>query len=151
VLFQLKVRIENPTPGGAGFTTPAKARVYELQGFAKLSADGKRLRFLELHHRKQSAELSARKSADQEYRLTARGYDGRETVLTLKEISHLPALRPVVLATKPKRFRKSRIRHGEVKVLMQNGIPARDAPVRSIAVNRKISKIPEKVEAPTAA
>ena len=114
----LKVRIENPTPGGARFTSVAKARLYETQGCASVSADGKRLRFLESHHRKQSAELSARESADQEYRLSACGYDGRTGVLTLDEISNLPAIRPIVLATIPKKMRSYSGRSGKVKILV---------------------------------
>jgi hypothetical protein len=148
---KLKISITNPTRHGARFTSLARARKYIVQECAKLSADGKRLTFVEDHHWKQSVELSARETLDQEFRLSARGYDGRETVLTLKEISHLPAVRPVVLATKPTRIRRPPTRHGAVKILMQNGIPVRRAAVMSIGTNRKISKIPEKVEAPKAA
>src|SRR6185437_2984051 len=111
VSFRLKVRIENPTPGGARFTSAAKARFYELQGCAKLSTDGKRLRFLESHYRKQSAELSAREIADQGYRLSAGGYDGRG-ILTLDEIAKIPVVRPAVLVTTPKKARSQPRRNG---------------------------------------
>jgi hypothetical protein len=147
----LKVKIENPTRGGARFTSPARARLYESQGCAKLSADGKRLRFYESHHRKQSAELSAQEMADQEHRLSAGGYDSRETVLTLEEIAHLPVLRPVVLATIPKRIRRPSIRNGKVKILVQNGVAVRPAPVVSIDSARGARKIQESVENPKAA
>jgi hypothetical protein len=161
----LKIRIENPTPGGARFTSAAKARFYELQGCAKLSADRKRLRFpigsneihlyksedLESHYRKQSAELSAREIADQEYRLSGIGYDGRTRVLTLDEIANLPAIRPVVLATIPKKMRSYSKRSGKVKILVQNGVPVHRAPVVSIEVGRKAGKMREKVETPKAA
>jgi hypothetical protein len=109
------------------------------------------LRFLESHHRKQSAELSARESADQKYRLSACGYDGRTGVLTLDEISNLPAIRPIVLATIPKKMRSYSGRSGKVKILVQNGVPISRAPVVSIEVGRKVSKVQEKVEAPKAA
>src|SRR5207248_5003352 len=112
VSLPLKVRIENPTPGGARFTSVAKACFYELQGCAKLSADGKRLHFLESHYRKQSAELSARENADQEYRLSACGYD-RRAILTLDEIARIPVVRPTVLVTIPKNARSQARRKGE--------------------------------------
>jgi hypothetical protein len=116
-----------------------------------LSADGKRLRFLESHHRKQSAELSAREVADQEYRLTSVGYDGRTAVLTLEEIAHLPALRPVTLATIPKRIRRQSVRNGKVKVLVSNGVPVLCTPVVSIEIGREVQKVEERVEVPKAA
>jgi hypothetical protein len=147
----LKIRIENPTPGGARFTSLARVRLYEAQGCAKLSADGKRLRFLASHHRKQSAELSAQETADQEYRLTSVGYDGRTAVLTLEEIAHLPSLRPVILATIPKRIRRQAIRNGKVKVLVSNGVPVHCAPVVSIEIGREAPKVEEKREVPKAA
>jgi hypothetical protein len=96
----VKIRITNPTRHGARFTSSSRAHLYVGQGCAKLSADGRRLTFVEHHHRKQSAELSARETLDQEFRLSAAGYDSRSDVLTLEEIRNLPALRPVVLATK---------------------------------------------------
>jgi hypothetical protein len=147
----LKIRIENPTPGGARFTSAAKARFYEVQGCAKLSADEKRLRFYESHYRKESAELSAKEMADQEHRFSAAGYDSRETVLSLEEIAHLPAVRPVVLATIPKRIRRQSIRNGRVKILVQNGVAMYPAPVVSIASARRVPKIPETVQKPKAA
>jgi hypothetical protein len=91
--LKVKVRIENPAPDGARFTSRASAQKYVGTGCATLSPDGKRLRFLEDHHRKQSAELSAQETADQEYRLSAHGYDGRAGVRTLKEIANIPVLR----------------------------------------------------------
>jgi hypothetical protein len=142
----LKIRIENPTPGGARFTSLARARLYESQGCAKLSADGRRLRFHESHYRKQSAELSAKEMADQEHRLKAAGYDSRETVLTLEEIAHLPVLRPVVLATIAKRIRRPSIRNGKVKILVQNGVAVPPAPVVSIDSARGARNIQESWE-----
>jgi hypothetical protein len=145
----LKIRIENPTPGGARFTSAAKARFYELQGCAKLSADGKRLQFLESHYRKQSAELSAREIADQEYRLSACGYD-RRGILSLDEIGNIPVVRPTVLVTIPKKARNQSRRNGKVKILVQNGIPVYGAPV-AIEVGRNAGKTRENVERPKAA
>lgn len=150
-LIALKIRIENPTPGGARFTSPAKASLYVSQACAKLSADGKRLRFIESHHRKQSAELSAQEMADQEHRLTANGYDGQARVLTLDEIAHLPAIRPVVLATIAKKIRRPSFRNGPVKFLMRDGIPAHRAPVVSINSGRSVRDVQENVQAPKAA
>ncbi len=147
----MKIRIENPTPGGARFTSAAKARFYELQGCAKLSADGKRLRFLESHYRKQSAELSAQESADQEYRLTSGGYDGRTRILTLDEIANIPVVRPAVLVTIPKKTRRQPRRNGKVRILVQNGVPLYRAPVVSIETGQKSRKVREKVEVPKAA
>jgi hypothetical protein len=147
----LKIRIDNPTPGGARYTSAAKARFYELQGCARLSADGKRLYFLESHHRKQSAELSAREIADQEYRLTAGGYDGRTGILTLDEIAKIPVMRPAVLVTIPKKARSQPRRNGKVKILVRDGIPVYRAPVVSLKVGRKAGKMREKVERPKAA
>jgi hypothetical protein len=148
----LKVRIDNPTPGGARFTSLAKARFYEAQGCARVSADGKRLRFIEDHHRKKSAELSTQQALDEEYRLTQCGYDRRQDVLTLNEIANIPVLRPVVLATIPKKMRSySSRRSGKVKILVQNGVPIHRAPVVSIEAGRKLSKIQKKVEVPKAA
>jgi hypothetical protein len=135
----LKVRITNPTPGGAGFTSAAKARFYELQGCAKLSADGKRLHFLESHHRKQSAELSAREIADQEYRLSACGYD-RRGILTLDEIAKIPVVRPAVLMAIPKKARRQPRRNGKVRTLVQAGLPMHLAPVVSIEATRGESR-----------
>jgi hypothetical protein len=146
----LKIRIENPTPGGARFTSAAKARFYELQGCAKLSTDGKRLRFLESHYRKQSAELSAREIADQGYRLSAGGYDGRG-ILTLDEIAKIPVVRPAVLVTTPKKARSQPRRNGKVKILVQDGIPMYRALVVSIEVERKAGKTRQKVQGPKAA
>jgi hypothetical protein len=151
VLILLNVRIENPTRGGARFTSPARASLYVSQGCAKLSPDGERLRFIESHHRKKSAELSAQEMADQEHRLTANGYDGRTGVLTLDEIAHLPAIRPVVLATIPKKIRRPSFRNGPVKFLMRNGIPAHRAQVVSINSVRSVRKVRENAQAPKAA
>lgn len=142
--LRLKIRIENPTPGGARFTSAAKARFYELQGCAKLSADGKRLHFLESQYRKQSAELSAREIADQEYRLSACGYDGRG-ILTVDEIANIPVVRPTVLVTIPKKARNQSRRNGTVKILVQNGIPVYRAPVVSIEVGRNAGQTRENV------
>jgi hypothetical protein len=147
----LKIRIENPTLGGARFTSAAKARFYELQGCAKLSADGKRLRFLESHHRKQSAELSAREIADQDYRLSTRGYDGRTGILTLDEIARIPVVRPTVLVTIHKKARSQPRRNGKVKILVRDGLPIYREPVVSIEVGRKAGKMRETVERPKAA
>jgi hypothetical protein len=147
----VKIRIENPTRGGARFTSPARAQLYVSQGCAELSEDGERLRFIKSHHRKRSAELSAQEMADQEHRLTGNGYDGRAAVLTLDEIAHLPAIRPVVLATIPKKIRRPSFRNGPVKFLMQNGIPAHRAPVVSIDSPRGVRKLRENAQAPKAA
>jgi hypothetical protein len=146
----LKIRIENPTPGGARFTSPAKARFYELQGSAKLSADGKRLHFVESHYRKQSAELSAGVIADQKYRLSACGYD-RRGILTLDEIAKIPVVRPAVLVTIHKKAPSQPRRNGKVKILVRDGIPVYRAPVVSIEVYRKAGKMREKLEIPKAA
>jgi hypothetical protein len=148
--LRLKIRIENPTPGGARFTSAAKARFYELQGSAKLSTGGKRLHFLESHYRKQSAELSARETADHEYRLSACGYD-RRGILTLNEIAKIPVVRPAVLVTIPKKARSQPRRNGKVKILVQDGVPVYRAPVVSIEVGRKAGKMRENAETPKAA
>jgi hypothetical protein len=115
-----------------------------------VSANGKRLRFLESHHSKQRAELSARDIADQEYRLSACGYD-RRGILTLDEIANIPVVRAAVLVTVPKKARSQPRRNGKVRILVQNGVPMHRAPVVSIEAGRKAGKIREKVEAPKAA
>jgi hypothetical protein len=125
--------------------------LYVGQGCAKLSADGKQLTFLEYHHRKESTELSARETLDQEFRLSATGYDGRSDVLTLEEIRNLPALRPVVLATNPKRVRRQSTRSGKVKVLVRDGVRIVQAPVVSIDIARRTAKMKEQPEVPEAA
>ncbi len=87
--------------------------------------------------------------ADQEYRLSACGYD-RRAILTLDEIANIPVVRPAVLVTIPKKARSQPRRNGKVKILVQDGIPVYRAPVVSIEVGRKAGKR-EKAEVPEAA
>jgi hypothetical protein len=141
----VKIRITNPTRGGAAFTSSARARKYVAQGCAKLSRDGKQLTFVADHYRKKNAELSAREMLDQEFRLSATGYDSRSEVLTLEEIRNLPALRPVVLATNPKRVRRRSTRSGKVKVLVRNGVHIVRAPVVSMDIGRRTPKTKEQL------
>lgn len=86
----MKIRIENPTPGGARFTSLAQAESYVRDGRARLSPDRKRLHFLDMHQHR-SAELNARELADQAWRLSTRGYDSRG-MLSQREVRGIPVV-----------------------------------------------------------
>ena len=94
--FPVKIRIVNPTPGGARFTSASRAEAYVRDGRARLSACGTLLRFITNHHSHRSAELTAQELEDQAWRFTSRGYDGTGRVLGEREIKRIP----VVLAYK---------------------------------------------------
>ena len=114
-----KIRIENPTPGGARFTSLARALDYVRRGCARLSECG-RLRFLETHHAKRSAELTAQELADQAWRLSTVGYDARGR-LTLAEIARLPCVKPIALVTKQTKSRGTPRRNGKLRILVRGG------------------------------
>jgi hypothetical protein len=85
----MKVRIANPTPGGARFTSAARAEQFVRKGRARWKGD--RLEFLPQHHTRVSMELTAQELEDQRYRLSSHGYDSRG-LLREEEIRRIPVV-----------------------------------------------------------
>lgn len=106
--IKVKIRIENPTLGGARFTSLAQARTYVYGGRAKFSQCGTRLIFLPAQHATRSAELSAKEQADQSWRLTEYPYDGIG-MMTLAQVAGIPVVcDPIKLFQRRTRVSRSR-------------------------------------------
>lgn len=88
---KVKIRIENPTMGGARFTSLTAAQSYVFDGRAKFSACGTRLIFLPDRHAAQSASLTAKEQADQTWRLAEHAYDGIG-MMTLAQVAGIPVV-----------------------------------------------------------
>lgn len=87
----MKIRIENPTTGGARFASFAQAKQYIRDGRARLTCENT-LRFIDHHHAHRSAEFTAQELADQTWRLSASGYDARGRILTRRELRGIPVV-----------------------------------------------------------
>lgn len=120
----MRVKILNPLPGGERFTSSERAAHFVESGYAVFTSEKKRkIRFLSTEER--TVLISAMRAA--EWQKTV-GYDSRG-ILNLKEISSIPVIKPVVLATNPttrhiyNRFN----RNGKVKVIFKAGAERREA------------------------